>query len=232
MVNVRSGLLAAVVLSVLVGSCARTDTSESSPTSTVLESASASTDAPTTITTARDPTTTEGVPTTQALPPQPVYTFPVVPAESATYARSHHDYPAADIFAPCGSDVVAPTAGTVQEVAAVDVWNHSVNAGETRGGLSFALVGADGVRYYGSHLQELDAAVGPGVRVETGTRIGAVGDSGNAKGSGCHLHFGISTPCGPGDWQRRRGEVRPQEHLDAWRAGGQSTPQVPDSSTC
>ena len=153
-----------------------------------------------------------------------VYAFPIEPSSAASYAQSHHDYPAADIFAPCGSDVVAPHAGTVQEVSLVDTWSASVNSPESRGGLSFSIVGDDGVRYYGSHLEELDPAIRPGGRLTAGQRIGAVGDTGNAAGSGCHLHSGISTPCGPGDVLRRRGEFWPQEYLDAWRGSDPLSP--------
>jgi len=152
-----------------------------------------------------------------AATPDDRYSFPISPSGGASYARSHHDYPAADIFAPCGTDVVAPKAGLVQDVSYDNTWTSATDSPESRGGLSFSIVGDDGVRYYGSHLRELDAAVVPGNRVGTGQRLGAVGDTGNARGTGCHLHFGISTPCGPGDVLRRRGEFWPQEFLDAWR---------------
>jgi murein DD-endopeptidase MepM/ murein hydrolase activator NlpD len=148
----------------------------------------------------------------------------VRPASAASYARSHHDYPAADIFAACGTDVVAVTGGVVQEVTAEDRWRPGVDDPVLRGGLSVAVVGDDGVRYYGSHLRELDPATVPGSRVAAGQRLGAVGDSGNAAGTGCHLHFGLSRPCGPGDWERRRGEIWPQPYLDAWRDGAASSP--------
>lgn len=150
--------------------------------------------------------------------------FPVRPASATSYARSHHDYPAADMFAPCGSDVVAVVAGVVEEVAEVDRWPGSGNDPALRGGLSVSVVGDDGVRYYGSHLQSIDPAAVPGARVSAGQRLGAVGETGNARGTGCHLHFGISRPCGPGDWQRRRGELAPQPYLDAWRGGQESSP--------
>ena len=152
------------------------------------------------------------------------YVFPVRPAEGATYARSHHDYPAADIFAACGSDALAITDGTVQDVSREDTWSSKVDSGESRGGLSVSVVGNDGVRSYGSHLREIDPAIQPGVAVTAGQRLGAVGDTGNARGVGCHLHFGLSAPCGPGDWQRRRGEVWPQKYLDSWRSGGGASP--------
>lgn len=176
------------------------------------------------------PTTTRPTTTTTTVPPSttttapPGHTFPVFPASVASYARSHHDYPAADIFAPCGTEVVAPHAGVIQDVSTEDTWSYGENTPESRGGLSFSIVGDDGVRYYGSHLAELDPIVEPGARVAAGQRIGTVGETGNAKGTGCHLHFGISTPCGPGDVLRRRGEFWPQEYLDAWAREEQSSP--------
>lgn len=156
------------------------------------------------------------------------YAFPISPSTSAQYGRSHHDYPAADIFATCGTDVVAPHAGVIQDVSYLDSWSSKSNTAESRGGLSFSIVGDDGVRYYGSHLRELDPVVQTGNHVSTGQRIGAVGDTGNAAGTGCHLHFGISTPCGPGDVLRRRGEFWPQLYLDAWR---NLDPKSPSSLT-
>jgi len=204
----------------------QTTTSTSTTASTVV--------GPTSTTVAPVPEATSS--TTSQLPapePAPVetataapssYVFPVVPASAASYGRSHHDYPAADIFAPCGSEVVAPSAGTVQDVSSEDRWNSTENTADSRGGLSFSIVGDDGVRYYGSHLRELDPVTRPGSRVATGQRIGSVGDTGNAAGTGCHLHFGISTPCGPGDVLRRRGEFWPQEYLDAWKRSEPKSP--------
>jgi peptidoglycan LD-endopeptidase LytH len=164
-------------------------------------------------------------PTTAATAAQATYAFPVRPASDASPSSSHHDYPASDIFAPCGSAVVAPTAGTIQEVTLVDQWSSSNNDPALRGGLSFSLVGADGVRYYGSHLESIEPSVRPGATIRTGDRIGAVGETGNAVGTGCHLHFGISTPCGPGDVLRRRGEIWPQTYLTAWREGEPRSPR-------
>lgn len=93
-----------------------------------------------------------------------------------------------------------------------------------RGGLWVSIVGADGVRYYTSHLLDVAAGLEPGGRVESGDVIAHVGDTGNAAGTGCHVHFGLSPPCGPGDWAVRRGTVYPWPYLDAWRAGRQDSP--------
>lgn len=195
----------------------------STSSSTTVAPATVATTPPTTVTTTT--TTTTAAPTTTAPPTTvapPAYTFPVDPPSATDYGPAHHDYPAADIFAPCGSPVLAPTAGVVDEVTTVDVWDPAVDDGATRGGLSVSIVGGDGVRYYGSHLSEV--AVAAGQPVGSGSVLGAVGDTGNARGTGCHLHFGISPPCGQGDWWIRRGVVAPYPYLQAWEVGGQLSP--------
>src|SRR6478609_3123509 len=147
------------------------------------------------------------------------HVFPIDPADVARYGRSHHDYPAADIFASCGTTVIAPIAGTISEMSTKDVWDPKVNDGATRGGLSVTIVGEDGVRYYGSHLSAIDPAIVVGGHVNVGQPLGKVGNTGDARGIACHLHFGISPPCAVGDWQVRRGEIQPAPYLDKWRAG-------------
>jgi hypothetical protein len=143
----------------------------------------------------------------------------VQPANAASYIPDHHTYPATDIFAACGADVVAVTDGILLELRRVDSWRADVDDPATRGGMSFTLVGNDEARYYGSHLAGVDDAIVEGARVVAGQRIGAVGESGNAVGKGCHLHFGISPPCGVGDWDVRRGVIWPAPYLDRWRGG-------------
>lgn len=80
-----------------------------------------------------------------------------------------------DIFAPMGSPIVAPVAGTV-----------TVQEGRL-GGKQFRLQGDDGFLYIGTHMQ----AFGATGRVKAGDLIGQVGDSGNARGTAPHLHFEI-----------------------------------------
>jgi peptidoglycan LD-endopeptidase LytH len=152
------------------------------------------------------------------------YVFPVTPVSKASYGRDHHDYPATDIFAPCGTAVVSPTLGVVHEVSYKDTWDPAVNDGATRGGLSISIIGDDGVRYYGSHFQQITAGIKPGVRVKAGQSLGTVGKTGSARPTPCHLHFGISPPCGTGDWEVRRGVVAPWPYLDAWKAGDHLSP--------
>ena len=149
------------------------------------------------------------------------YKFPV--AGAASYARTHHDYPATDIMAACGTRVVSPVTGTVLEVSLDDTWTAKVNAGATRGGLSWSILGDDGARYYGSHMQSIDKAIRAGNRVTAGQLLGKVGETGDA--SACHLHFGLSPVCQrTGDWWIRRGVIYAWSYLDAWKAGVKKSP--------
>jgi peptidoglycan LD-endopeptidase LytH len=152
------------------------------------------------------------------------YAFPIQPVSAASYGRDHHDYPATDVFAACGTTVVSPTAGVVLEVSRTDRWDPAVNDGATRGGLSITLFGDDGVRYYASHYATIARTVEPGVRVRAGQVLGTVGRTGSARPTPCHIHFGVSPPCGFGDWQVRRGVVWTWPYLDSWRAGGDRSP--------
>lgn len=81
-----------------------------------------------------------------------------------------------DIMAPRGTPVVIPVSGVVQ-----------LKTGGI-GGLTFRLQGDDGNWYYGAHL---DAYAGPQGRLPAGTVVGYVGDTGDARGTGTHLHFEI-----------------------------------------
>jgi len=77
-----------------------------------------------------------------------------------------------DIFAPRGTPIRAPFPGT-----AVDASNRT-------GGLSVKVLGGRGF-VYNAHLSAI-GRLGP---VSTGTVIGYVGDSGNARGTPPHDHF-------------------------------------------
>jgi peptidoglycan LD-endopeptidase LytH len=162
--------------------------------------------------------------TTRPAAPTPVrYRFPVTGCRS-DYGRTHHDYPATDIFAARGCAFVAPVDGRVDEVARGDRWSPASDRGADRGGRAVSLVGLDGVRYYGSHLESVAAGVHPGARVRAGQLLGRVGNSGSARATAVHLHFGISWPTRPGVWWVRRGVVHPWRYLDSWRAGGDLSP--------
>ncbi|HUR76384.1 MAG TPA: peptidoglycan DD-metalloendopeptidase family protein [Acidimicrobiales bacterium] len=80
-----------------------------------------------------------------------------------------------DIFAPTGTPVVAPVAGSVTQRSG------------GLGGLAVYVRGVDGNTYYGAHLSRF----GLGGRVGQGQIVGYVGTSGNARGGSAHLHFEI-----------------------------------------
>jgi murein DD-endopeptidase MepM/ murein hydrolase activator NlpD len=155
------------------------------------------------------------------------YVFPLEPASAADYGPGHHDYPATDIFAPEGTRFVAVTNGEVDFVSRVDRWEPNEDDPATRGGLSVAIVGDDGVRYYGSHLSEVAPRIAPGDEVEAGSLLGRVGQSGNAASTSPHLHFGVSRPTRPDDWRTRRGEVDTYPLLREWERGHDVTPTLP-----
>lgn len=154
------------------------------------------------------------------------YVFPVQPLAGCDvhYGHFHHDYPATDIFSRKGCRFVAPTDGVVTEVSRTDRWDPATDRGADRGGRSVAMVGQDGVRYYGSHLERVDDAVRPGTRVRAGQLLGLIDNSGDARFTATHLHFGISWPTRDGVWWVRRGMVYPWPFLDSWRSGGNRSP--------
>lgn len=85
-----------------------------------------------------------------------------------------------DIFAPQGTPVKAIHAGEV--VYRVE-WNAI-------GGNAMQISGDDGLQSYYAH-GDRPPSVTSGQRVEAGTFLFGVGDSGNAAGRGHHLHFGM-----------------------------------------
>ena len=162
----------------------------------------------------------------------PIYTFPVAGC-TVTYSKYHHDYPASDIFAKKGCAFVSPVAGVVDEVSTVDKWSGKTNKGADRGGLSIAIIGDDGNRYYGSHLAKIETNIVPGLRVATGEKLGEIGSTGSARGTKAHLHFGISYPTQKGIWWVKRGvgletkgKTSPWKYLQAWQAGKDLKPKV------
>jgi peptidoglycan LD-endopeptidase LytH len=86
--------------------------------------------------------------------------------------RSHQG---TDMFAARGTPVVAPVGGTARQKSS------------RLGGLGFWLVGDNGVTYFGTHMD----TAGASGRVEAGTVLGTIGNSGNARFTSTHLHFEI-----------------------------------------
>ncbi len=161
------------------------------------------------------------------VPATPVHVFPVEPAGAASYSDGGHAYPATDVFAPEGTAFVAVTDGRVDALRTTDEWDPATDDPAERGGRFVAIVGDDGVRYYGSHLASVTPGLELGSLVKAGERLGSVGRSGNARDTPPHLHFGISEPTFPEDWEARRGQIAPKPFLDAWRTGDvAATPSV------
>jgi hypothetical protein len=161
---------------------------------------------------------TVATPSSASAPPPHRHTFPIHGC-TTSYSHSHHDYPATDIFAARGCRFVSPVRGVVDEVGRRDHWDPSTDKGSQRGGRFVSMVGVDGVRYYGSHLEHVNGNIAPGDHVRRGRVLGRVGNSGNARGIATHLHFGISWPTRTHVWWVRRGEVWPWRFLEAWQAG-------------
>jgi peptidoglycan LD-endopeptidase LytH len=87
-----------------------------------------------------------------------------------------------DIFAPRGTAVTSSTPGIVLIV------------GTNRlGGRVVEVLGPGLVLHYYAHLDRY-AAIRSGQVVHGGDILGYVGDSGNAKGTPCHLHYGMYVP--------------------------------------
>ena len=135
------------------------------------------------------------------------YVLPIAPGPTVGYGGvgSHHDYPAADIFASsgCGTPLVAPIDSRVLELRTVDLYDAAADNPAYRGGRYVSLLGRDGVRYYLAHLDSVAAGLAVGQDVRAGQVVGLMGRSGDA--SACHLHFGVSTPCPGKEWAVRRG---------------------------
>lgn len=116
--------------------------------------------------------------------------------------RDYGGHQGQDVFAACGTPLVAARGGTVRWKA-----THG-NAGNY-----LVIDGAGtGTDYAYMHLRD-PALVDKGERVRTGQVIGYVGDTGRA--SGCHLHFELWS--GPG-WYRGGKPFDPMPQLKAWDA--------------
>jgi hypothetical protein len=105
-----------------------------------------------------------------------------------------HPHQGTDIFAECGMPVRSPADG---------VFN---TASGGAGGLA-AYVRGGGTEYYLAHLRGFPRNVRSGQRVRTGDIIGFNGNSGNAVGGACHVHFEVH----PGGRI-----VNPKPLLDQW----------------
>jgi murein DD-endopeptidase MepM/ murein hydrolase activator NlpD len=114
-------------------------------------------------------------------------------------SRDGHTHQGHDVFARCGTPLVAARGGVVR-------WK----ARQSRAG-NYLVIDGDqtDVDYAYMHLQR-PALVNKGDRVYTGQVVGYVGDTGRA--TGCHLHFEMWQ----GGWYRGGSPLDPLPQLRAW----------------
>lgn len=105
--------------------------------------------------------------------------FPVDGVTKPVEPHWGSDRGAADIFANRGTPVRSVEPGIVQDAGYSAI-----------GGYNVTIKHASGRTGYYAHLDG-PPDVGAGQTVDAGTKIGGVGDTGNARGTGPHLHFGF-----------------------------------------
>jgi peptidoglycan LD-endopeptidase LytH len=121
--------------------------------------------------------------------------------------RRHHGI---DIFAPRGTPVLAATEGVVRSIRPNELGGNVVWLWDPRRGQTM---------YY-AHLDS--HAVSAGIQVDAGDTLGFVGNSGNARTTRPHLHFGI--------YRRGQGPVDPYPFVriaDTSVLGGQGVTRLP-----
>lgn len=129
-----------------------------------------------------------------------------------TIPTTHWDdgqYPgyAADIFAACGTPVLAPFDGEARPL--------NFNAG----GYTNRVIADDGTTVYLAHLADGGRVSG---RVSAGQVVGYVSDSGNAKAAGCHLHLAVNST--PSITNQGKGDIRPVDFFNG-------APVLPEPAT-
>jgi peptidoglycan LD-endopeptidase LytH len=93
-----------------------------------------------------------------------------------------------DIFAKRGTPVVSATDGMVIRVGA-----------NALGGQTVSVLGNGGRVYYYAHLDRYTEGLATGDEVRAGDTLGYVGNTGNARTTPPHLHFGVYTATGTVD---------------------------------
>lgn len=110
------------------------------------------------------------------------HVFPVEGYSGAVQLHHGSHMGASDLFADEGTPVLVMSGGTC---------TLSADESEDQFGGNNVLIRADdGLTYYYAH-GDRPPTFGVGARVDTGDFIFGVGDTGNAKGTGHHLHIGI-----------------------------------------
>jgi peptidoglycan LD-endopeptidase LytH len=149
------------------------------------------------------------------------YAFPVKDCR-VTYESRLLVLPKTTVWAAKGCSFVSPVNGVVHEVNTKNRWRRSTDRGADREGRFVSVIGDDGVRYLGGHLDRVTPGIVPGTRVSAGQVLGQVGNSGNARYTASNLYFAISWKTEPSLWWVRRGMVKPWNYLDAWLNGNRT----------
>ncbi|MFK4001440.1 M23 family metallopeptidase [Psychrobacter namhaensis] len=119
----------------------------------------------------------QALPTENSLPsPLPEQNLTDTWGAARSQGRSHEGI---DIFAPRHTPIQSTTQGIVSKVGENNL-----------GGRVVVVVGPGGAGHYYAHLEDY-ADIAPNDWVNQGDVIGYVGDSGNAKGTPPHVHYGI-----------------------------------------
>jgi murein DD-endopeptidase MepM/ murein hydrolase activator NlpD len=114
-----------------------------------------------------------------------------------------------DVFAECGTPIVAARAGTVQK------------AGTESAAGNYVVVKLDDGRSQVYMHMLAPAVVRKGQSVAVGQRLGSVGETGRA--TGCHLHFELWTAPG---WYQGGRPVDPSAELRDLESGADGAPDV------
>ena len=115
-------------------------------------------------------------------------------------ARSGHSHQGHDVFARCGTPLLAARAGRVRYAGYQAAAGHYVVIDGATPDIDYAYM----------HLEK-PATFRTATAVATGAQIGTVGESGNARG--CHLHFELWSAPG---WYEGGRPFDPLPQLRAW----------------
>jgi murein DD-endopeptidase MepM/ murein hydrolase activator NlpD len=115
--------------------------------------------------------------------------MPVVGVRARDLSDSWHDprdggarvHKGIDIFAPRGREIVAATDGIISFIG-----------DQPKGGHCLWLTTESGTAFYYAHLDRWAPGLYEGMEVQAGDLLGFVGNTGNAKNTPSHLHFGIN----------------------------------------
>jgi murein DD-endopeptidase MepM/ murein hydrolase activator NlpD len=115
--------------------------------------------------------------------------MPVVGVKNRDLSDSWHDprdggarlHTGIDIFAPKGTEVVAVVDGIISYIGV-----------QPKGGNCLWLTTESGSSFYYAHLDRWAAGLYEGMEVQAGDLLGYVGNTGNAKYTPSHLHFGVN----------------------------------------